>query len=79
MKSESVEESQASGMPDLSKMNAERSAKLERFKQNKLLETDIKELKMVINGNSTYDEDVLRNYYLKMKFMRIPISKTAAR
>jgi len=80
VKSESVEESQASGMPDLSKMNAERSAKLERFKQNKLLETDIKELKMVINGNSTYDEDVLRNYYLKMiqRFVNISLDELSA-
>jgi len=52
-------------MPDLSKMNAERSAKMTRYKQNRQLEEDIKELKVVLNG-ATRDEDVLRDYHLKM-------------
>jgi len=52
-------------MPDLSKMNSERSAKMARYKLNRQLETDIKELKVVLGG-ATKDEDVLRNYHLKM-------------
>jgi len=52
-------------MPDLSKMNSERSAKMARYKLNRQLETDIKELKVVLSGASR-DEDVLRDYHLKM-------------
>jgi len=52
-------------MPDLSKMNSERSAKMARYKLNRQLETDIKELKVVLSG-ATKDEDVLRDYHLKM-------------
>jgi len=52
-------------MPDMSKMNSERSAKMARYKLNRQLETDIKELKVVLSG-ATKDEDVLRDYHLKM-------------
>jgi len=52
-------------MPDLSKMNSERSAKMARYKLNRQLESDIKELKVVLSG-ATKDEDVLRDYHLKM-------------
>jgi len=52
-------------MPDLSKMNSERSAKMARYKQNRQLDADIKELKAVLSGASK-DEDVLRDYHLKM-------------
>ena len=51
--------------PDMSKMVSEREAKMERFRQSKQLETDIKELQTVIDG-ATHDEDILRDYFLKL-------------
>ena len=66
VKDDSTEEvEEVPRMPDLSKMNAERSAKMTRYKQNKQLEADIKELKVVLDG-ATHDEDVIRDYHLKM-------------
>merc|ERR1719291_437422 len=63
-------------MPDLTKMNAERSAKMTRFKQNKQLEADIKELKVVLAG-ATRDEDVIRDYHLKLiqRFVNITLDE----
>ena len=52
-------------MPDMGKMNSERNAKMERYRQTKQLESDLKELKSVLAG-VTHDEDVLRDYYLKL-------------
>ena len=52
-------------MPDMNKMNSERNAKMERYRQTKQLESDLKELKSVLAG-ATHDEDILRDYYLKL-------------
>ena len=52
-------------MPNMGKMNAERAAKMARYKQSKELDSDIKDLKVVLAG-ATRDEDVLRDYYLKL-------------
>ena len=52
-------------MPNMNKMNTERAAKMARYKQSKQLESDLKELKVVLSGASR-DEDVLRDYYLKL-------------
>jgi len=67
VKDETIEDGveEVARMPDMSKMNAERSAKMARFKKNKQLEADIKELKEVLVG-ATLDEDVHRDYYLKL-------------
>jgi len=65
VKDESEEIEEVPRMPDLTKMNAERSAKMTRYKQNKQLENDLKDLKVVLGG-ATQDEDVLRDYNLKM-------------
>lgn len=52
-------------LPDMGKMTAERNAKMERFRQSKQLESDLRELKSVISGASR-DEEILRNYFLKL-------------
>ena len=52
-------------MPDMAKMNTERNAKMERFRQSKQLEADLSDLKTVLAG-ATHDEDILRDYYLKL-------------
>ena len=66
-------------MPNMGKMSAERSAKMERFRQSKQLEADIKELKTVLGG-ATRDEDVLRDYYLKLiqKFVNTSLDELAS-
>lgn len=66
-------------MPNMNKMNAERAAKMARYKQSKLLEADIKELKEVISG-ATRDEDVLREYYLKLiqKFVNTSLDELSS-
>ena len=46
-------------------MNRERDEKIRRYKESKEIETSLKELKLAI-ANSSCDEDVLRDYYLKM-------------
>jgi len=56
---------QVTRVPDMQQMNAERAAKMSRYKQNRELEQDIKQLKVVLAG-VTRDEDVLRDYYLKL-------------
>jgi len=63
-------------MPDLSKMNLERSEKMARYKQNKQLEGDIRELQIVLAGPSR-DDDVLREYYLKLiqRFVNISLDE----
>ena len=66
-------------MPNMGKMSSERSAKMERFRQSKQLEADIKELKVVLGG-ATRDEDVLRDYYLKLiqKFVNTSLDELAS-
>jgi len=66
-------------MPDLEKMNAERSVKLARFKESKQLEADLKELKLVLSG-ATRDEDVLRNYHIKLirKFINLTLDELSS-
>jgi immunoglobulin-binding protein 1 len=54
----------SSGRPDLAKMNAERSGKMERYKQSKQLESDIKELRQVLARGR--DEEVVRQFHLKL-------------
>ena len=51
--------------PDLAKMNRERDEKIQRFKESKILETSLKELKFAIEKPSC-DDEVLRDYYLKL-------------
>lgn len=52
---------------------------MERFRQSKQLEADIKELKTVLGG-ATRDEDVLRDYYLKLiqKFVNTSLDELAS-
>merc|ERR1719435_303286 len=47
-------------------MNAERDSKMARYKQSKQLDKDIKELAIVLGGAVTRDEDVVRDYHLKL-------------
>ena len=54
-----------SSKPDLAKMNRERDEKIQRFKESKILETSLKELKLAIEKPSC-DDEVLRDYYLKL-------------
>jgi len=65
------------GRPDLAKMNAEREAKMARYKQMKQLEEDLKRLKLVVAGEATRDEDVMREFYLKMiqKFVNVSLDE----
>ena len=51
--------------PDLAKMNRERDEKIQRFKESKILETSLKELRLAIEKPSC-DDEVLRDYYLKL-------------
>jgi len=53
------------GRPDLAKMNSERDAKMARYRQQKQLESEIKDLRLVVAGASR-DEDVVREFYLKL-------------
>lgn len=53
------------GRPDLAKMNAERNAKMARYSLQKQLESDIKVLKVAV-ASASRDEDVMREFYLKM-------------
>ena len=46
-------------------MNHERNEKIRRYKESKEIETSLKELKLAI-ANSSCDEEVLRDYYLKL-------------
>ena len=66
-------------LPDMGKMTAERNAKMERFRQTKQLESDLRELKSVISGASR-DEDTLRDYYLKLiqKFVNTSLDELAS-
>ena len=52
-------------MPDMSKMTAERDAKMKRFRQTKQLEADISDLRTLVSG-ADRDEDLVRDYYLKL-------------
>ena len=55
--------------PDMGKMTAERNAKMERFRRSKQLESDLGKLKKVLAAvvsGAAADEDVLRDYYLKL-------------
>ena len=46
-------------------MNRERDEKIRRYKESKEIESSLKELKLAIS-NSSCDEDVLRDYHLKL-------------
>jgi len=50
--------------PDMAKMQAERAAKVERFKQSKQLDSDLKELRVVLAGSR--DEEVVREFHMKL-------------
>ena len=55
--------------PDMGKMTSERNAKMERFRRSKQLESDLGKLKKVLAAvvsGAAPDEDVLRDYYLKL-------------
>jgi len=55
--------------PDMGKMTSERNAKMERFRRSKQLESDLGKLKKVLAAvvsGAAADEDVLRDYYLKL-------------
>jgi len=52
--------------PDLSKMNSERNSKMERYRQTKQLDTDIKEMRMLLEQPDHRDEEVVRNYHIKL-------------
>lgn len=54
----------APGRPDLARMNAERATKVERFKQSKQLDSDLKDLRVVLAGSR--DEEVVREFHLKL-------------
>jgi len=56
----------APARPDLGRMNAERDKKLARYKESKDLEKDINNLRGVLSGSLTRDEDVVRRYHLKL-------------
>ncbi len=51
--------------PDLAKMNREREEKIRQYKERKEIEASLKELKIAVE-NPSHDEDVVREYYLKM-------------
>ena len=66
-------------MPNMGKMSAERAAKMARYKQSKQLDSDIRELKAVLGG-ATRDEDVVRDYYLKLiqKFVNTSLDELSS-
>lgn len=53
------------GRPDLAKMNTERNAKMARYSLQKQLESEIKVLRVAVAA-ATRDEDVMREFYLKL-------------
>ena len=67
------------GRPDLSKMNAERDAKITRFKEQKELENRLNDLKLVLEHPST-DEDLVREFYIKTlkKFVNLCLNELSA-
>jgi hypothetical protein len=48
---------------DLGAMNREREAKLQRYKEKKALESQLKELKAAVDHPSC-DDDVVRKFYM---------------
>ena len=51
--------------PNMAQMNREREEKIRRYKESKEIETSLKELKVAV-AHGSCDEDVLREYYLKL-------------
>jgi len=64
-----------SGRPDMSKMNAERNSKMERYKQTRQLESDIKDMRTMLARER--DEDVTRQFYLKLiqKYINVSLDE----
>jgi immunoglobulin-binding protein 1 len=62
--SESVQ--QQSRATDLASMARERNAKLQRYKEQKELESQLEDLKSSLRGMSIVDEEVERKYYLTL-------------
>lgn len=60
------EDKQVNTRPDLAKMNSERSSKMERYRQTKQLETDIKEMRMLLAQPDHRDEELVRKYHIKL-------------
>ena len=58
-------ESKPDPKKDLARMNQERDEKIRRYKESKAIEESLNELKLAIDRPSC-DEDVLRDYYIKM-------------
>ena len=54
---------EVSFVPDLGMMNRERETKLQRYKEKKMLEGKLKELKAAVDHPSC-DDDVARDFYL---------------
>ena len=53
--------------PDLRKMNSEREGKIKRYKEKKELESQLKELKALVDvKNEHRDEEAIRKYYITL-------------
>ena len=67
-----------SGKPDLTKMNAERSCKMARFKETKQLKEDLKQLQESLSKGR--DEEVVREFHIKLirKFVNSSLDEMAS-
>ncbi|PSN47208.1 Immunoglobulin-binding protein 1 [Blattella germanica] len=63
---DSTEPSHSGGMPDLATMARERNAKIQRYKEQKELESILDDLKKTLSNIEITDEELERKYYITL-------------